>query len=285
MPMHPAAPDDLHGLVAAYQGTANAVIDLGTSCRDADFELPTECPGWTVKDQISHIVGSEKRLAGHPTPRAEVTDQPHIRNKNGLINEQDVEARRHLPGHEVVAELAAYLPQRMAQLHHEASLEVVVGGALGPDMTLREHLTHRIMEVWCHEQDIRAALHRPGDLDTPAAAVFTAGVLEALPRIVAHDAGVTPGHAVILDVTGPLLARDGARVCLDEQGRPCAEALFSGHDRHDGPEPEDVTTIHLTTEALTRRASGRRATEAITFTVTGDEQTARAVLDALVIMQ
>lgn len=285
MPMHPAAPDDLHELITAFERTTSAVIDLGTSCRESDFDRATECPGWTVKDQISHIVGSEKRLAGTPTPRAEVSDQPHIRNKNGLINEQDVAARRPLPGHDVVAELAAYLPVRMEQLQAEQSLDVVVGGALGPDMTLREHLTHRIMEVWCHEQDIRAALERPGDLDTPAAALFTAAVLEALPRIVAREAGINPGHAVILDVTGPLLARDGVRVCLDQHGEPCAEPLFSGHDRHDGLVPEDVTTIHLTTEAMTRRASGRRATDEITYTVTGDEPTARAVLDALVIMR
>lgn len=284
MPMHPAVPDDLHAMIEAFERTVSAVIDLGTSCRDADFDKATECPGWTVKDQISHLVATEKRLAGVATPRAEVRDQPHIQNKNGLINEQDVEARRPLPGHEVVAELAAYLPQRMEQLRGEQSLDVVVGGAHGPDMTLREHLTDRIIEAWCHEQDIRAALDRPGDLDSPGAAVFTAAALEALPRVVAAEAGVTPGHAVIIDVTGPLVARDGVRVCVDAEGRPCAEPLFSGHDRHDGDEPEDVTTIHLTTEALTRRAAGRRSTDEITYSVTGDEATARAVLDAFVII-
>lgn len=284
MPMHPAAPDDLPAMIEAFERTVSAVIDLGTSCRDADFDTMTECPGWTVKDQFSHLVATEKRLAGVPTPRAEVRDQPHIQNKNGLINEQDVEARRPLPGHEVVAELAAYLPQRMEQLRGEQSLDVVVGGAHGPDMTLREHLTDRIIETWCHEQDIRAALDRPGDLDSPAAAVFTAAALEALPRIVSVEAGITPGHAVIVDVTGPLMARDGVRVCVDAEDRPCAEPLFSGHDRHDGEEPEDVTTIHLTTEALTRRAAGRRSTDEITYSVTGDEATARAVLDAFVIL-
>ena len=283
MPMHPAAPDDLLAMIGAFERTASAVIDLGMSCREADFGLPTECPGWTVQDQFSHLVGAEKRLAGAPTARAEVRDYPHIQNKNGLINEQDVEARRHLPGQEVVAELAAFLPQRMEQLREERSLDVVVGGAAGPDTTLREHLTDRIIETWCHEQDIRAALDRPGGLDSPAAAVFTAAALEALPRVVSVEAGIQPGHAVIIDVTGPLVARDGVRVCLDAEERPSAEPLFSGQDRHDG-ESEDVTTIHLTTEALTRRAAGRRTTDEITYSVTGDEATARAVLDAFVII-
>ena len=62
MSLHPAAPEDLAGLVAAYQQTTQAVIDLGRSCSDADFDLPTACPGWTVKDQISHVVGLESWL-------------------------------------------------------------------------------------------------------------------------------------------------------------------------------------------------------------------------------
>lgn len=283
MPMHPAAPADLPALLEAFEQAASAVIDLGTSCRDADFEKPTECPGWTVKDQISHLVGSEKRLAGVATPRAEVTDQPHIRNKTGLINEQDVEARRHQPGHEVVAELADYLPQRMEQLREVQGPEVIVGGVHGPETTLREHLTDRTAEFWCHGQDIRVALDRPGDLDTPAAAVFVETALAALPRVVV-EAGIAPGRAVIVDVTGPLMARDGVRVWVDEDNSPSAEPLFSGQDRHDGEEPEDVTTIQLTTDAFTRRVAGRRTTEEITYSVAGDEATAKAVLDAFVIV-
>lgn len=285
MPMHPAAPDELRAMIDAFEGSASAVIDLGTSCHDADFDRPTECPGWTVKDQIAHIVGAEKRLAGAPSPRAEVPDYAHIRNKMGLIIEQDVEARRHVPGTEVVAELAAYLPERMAQLREEQSLDVVIGGFFGPETTLGEQLTKRIMDLWTHEQDIRAALDRPGDLDSPAAAVFVAGLFRALPRIVARVAGVRPGHAVIIDVTGPLLAREGVRVKEGEDGRPFGEPLFSGQDRPEGDDQLDVTTIHLTTEALTRRAAGRRTTDEISYTVTGNEDTARAVLDAMVIMQ
>ncbi len=62
MPLHPAAPDDLAGLVAAYRQTTRAVVDLGRSCSEADFDLATACPGWTVKDQISHVVGLESWL-------------------------------------------------------------------------------------------------------------------------------------------------------------------------------------------------------------------------------
>ena len=73
----------------------------------------------------------------------------------------------------------------------------------------------------------------------------------------------------------------GARVVEDKHGEPQGEGLFSGQDRPEGEEPLDVTTIQLTTEALTRRAAGRRATDEIHCTVTGDTDTARRVLDAL----
>ena len=284
MPMHPAPPDDLNGLLDAYEQSVRAIIDLGLSCHDEDFDKPTECPGWTVKDVIAHIVGGEKRLAGVPSPVAEVPDRPYIHTKQGLLNEQDVEARRPLSGPAVVAELAEFLPERMEQLRAAESLDVVIGGYFGPETTLRKQLNLRIMDAWLHEQDIRAALDRPGDLDAPGAAIFTAAILRSLPRIIARTAGITPGHAVIVDVTGPLLARDGVRVWTGEDGRPFGEALFSGHDRPEGEDAPEVTSIHLTTEAITRRAAGRRTTDEISYTVVGDDDTARAVLDALVIV-
>ena len=57
--MHPAAPDDRTGLIDAFDHSVQSIIDLGYSCRDEDFEIQTECPGWTVKDQIAHVVGAE----------------------------------------------------------------------------------------------------------------------------------------------------------------------------------------------------------------------------------
>ncbi|MGC1208226.1 MAG: hypothetical protein WA880_09780, partial [Ornithinimicrobium sp.] len=69
--------------------------------------------------------------------------------------------------------------------------------------------------------------------------------------------------------------------------------LFSGSqetaaedaaDQVEHPEEDVVsTTIMMSTDALTRRAAGRRTTEESTYKVFGDEETARAVLDALVI--
>jgi uncharacterized protein (TIGR03083 family) len=285
MPMHPSAPDDRNGLIDAFDQSVQSIIDLGFSCREDDFDVQTECPGWTVKDQIAHVVGSEKSFAGLPRAEVNVPDYPHLRSDFARFVEVDVEARRGLTGREVVAELAEFHPRRMAELRaSEADIDTVVGGFFGPDTTFGEHLHRRIVDAWVHEQDLRAALDRPGNLDSASAAVFTADIIAALPRIASRVAGIGAGHAVVLDVSGPVVARDGVRIITGDDGRPRGEALFSGQDRPEGEEQLDVTSIHLTTDALTRRAAGRRSVDQIHYTVTGDEEIARRLLEALVVV-
>ena len=284
MPMHPAAPDDRTGLIDALDQTVQTVSGLGFGCREEDFDRPTHCPGWSVKDQIAHVVGVEKSFAGIRADHVDVPDYPHLRHDAARDIEREVEARRGRTGREVVAELADFHPERIASLRESpADLDTVVGGALGPETTFGHLLRMRVIDTWVHEQDIRNALDRPGDLDTPAAALFTEAALRALPRIISRVAGIGPGHAVVVDVTGPVVAREGARVVTGEDERPYGEALFSGHHRPEGEDQLDVTSIHLTTHALTRRAAGRRSTDEIHYTVTGDDEIARRVLDALVV--
>src|ERR1700683_3458764 len=40
-------------------------------CRDlsaSDWARPTGCPGWDVKDQLSHLIGIERSIMGDPAP-------------------------------------------------------------------------------------------------------------------------------------------------------------------------------------------------------------------------
>src|SRR6266571_1303476 len=90
------------------------LLDLAGTFAAADWERATECPGWTVKDQLSHVVGVERTLLGEPLPAP--VDAPYVRNDFGRIMEAGVAARRVLPGPEVRAELAETLERRLAQL-------------------------------------------------------------------------------------------------------------------------------------------------------------------------
>jgi uncharacterized protein (TIGR03083 family) len=281
MPLHPAAPEDLAGLVEAYRQAVQAVIDLGRTCGEADFNKDTACPGWTVKDQISHIVGLESWLGGGPMPRIHVPDYGHIKDEAGRIVERAVEARRGMVGSKVVHELESVLAHRLRQLSDPAlTAETIIHGRWGPEPA-SESLRHRILDIWAHEQDIRQALGRPGDLDSPAAAVFVDALCRALPRLVAEKAAIEPGNVVIFDITGPVVGRAGVRVETDERGKPVATALFTG-TAHVSGDHERITSITLSTDALTRRAAGRGGLEDIHYSVQGDEDIARRVLENLV---
>ena len=285
MPLHPAAPEDLAGLLAAYRQTIQAVVDLGRTCSDADFARETACPGWTVKDQISHIVGLESWLHGDGVPLRQGADRAPVRREAGRVVERSVEQRRHMVGSKVVIELETIATRRIQQLSDPGlSLETVVRGVFGP-APARESLRIRILDIWTHEQDIREALGRPGDLDSGAAAVFCDVLFEALPGLVTGPAAVPPGNVVILDMTGPVVGRAGVRVETGEGGRARGIPLFTGvaHEGAGGQE-ESTTSITLSTQALTRRAAGRGSLSDIHFTVHGDEAVARQVLENLVVV-
>ncbi len=285
--MHPQPPEDLAQLIEAFAHAGQAVLELGMTCHDDDFDKPTQCPGWTVKDQISHVVALERMMQGEPDEPVPVPDYDWLRTDVGRAVQAGVELRRPRTGSHVVAELAALLPARLEALHDpELTLDTAVQGPFGPT-TLGDALQLRTIDVWCHEQDLRQALDRPGDLDTGGAALFVQAVLTSFPARAARRAGLDIGTMVIIECTGPVCAREGVRIIEGADGRPYAEALFSGvsHESAAGAQGDDsaATTIRLTTDALTRRGAGRVPTAALSFSVDGDDLVAARVLDALVV--
>ena len=41
----------------ALAETWGALAEVCLDLSDAEWALPTECPGWDVKDQLSHLIG------------------------------------------------------------------------------------------------------------------------------------------------------------------------------------------------------------------------------------
>lgn len=293
MPTNPPPPTDLAGLIEAYASTGQAILDIGMMCRPEEFDKPTQCPGWTVKDQISHVVAMENRTAGGVEEEVEVPDYEWVTTDVKRFMENGVEARRKKSGHDVVEEWKRLFPRRMRQLRDPSiTAETVVPGPFGP-RTVAELLTGRIADLWVHEQDLRQAVNWPGNLDSGGAAIFSTWVLDAFPKNAARGADLPIGTSVIMDVTGPVLAREGVRIVPGEDDRPFGESLFSGAAHVDDvdeatgeiiPLPSGSTvSIRLSTESLTRRGAGRVPTSQLRYSVEGDEEFARRVLDALTI--
>lgn len=282
MPSNSTAPQDLSALTMAYGHTAQAILDLGHSLRPGDTERDTQCPGWTVHDQFAHIVSLEAWVQGEPLPDLDVSGRDHVRNALGAVVEKYLDSRRERSLEELLEELDELVTARTSHLEAETtSPEDPAVGPFGPT-TLLGLTQNRIFDLWVHEQDIREAIGRPGNLDSPGAELTVRAIFASLPKTVARTAGVPAGQAVVLDLTGPVVGRAGVRV-EEHDGKPHGIPLFSGALADEGSEQPEITTISLSTRAATRRAAGRVSTAETHYSVTGDEEIARRVLDALVI--
>jgi len=107
------------------------------------YDAMTPCPGWSVKDVLSHLVGFEKMLHGEPVPEYHGEWPNYVHNPIGEFNEAFVQANRERPGLEVLDELrnqcarsiaalrtlddAATLYARVGEAHNLA-IQVVRGG-------------------------------------------------------------------------------------------------------------------------------------------------------------
>lgn len=309
MVVHPAPPADVPGYVEAYRQVLLSLVNTCDGLRESEWDLPTPCPGWTVRDQIAHIVHLEDYLSGSPQPAVDgiaVGTPEHVRNELGVWMEQGVRSRASMTPEQLLAELRSLVEIRSAQLYdRELALDSPVRGPRDQETTFEHLATLRLSDVWVHEQDIREAVGRIGSLDNAGAARFTALVLDAVPRVVRKRVSPEPGTVVIVESTGPVTGRAGVRIDVDASGELVAHELFTGHSEESDPDPEGdaapaadlspqvaapedaeaatVTTISLTTHALTRRAAGRASTADTAYQVNGDEALAERVLDALVL--
>ncbi|MEQ9161950.1 MAG: maleylpyruvate isomerase N-terminal domain-containing protein, partial [Ilumatobacter fluminis] len=55
-------------LVEAIDDVMLQTLSLARDLTEADADLPTDCPGWTVRDVLAHMVGVEAVLQGAPQP-------------------------------------------------------------------------------------------------------------------------------------------------------------------------------------------------------------------------
>jgi uncharacterized protein (TIGR03083 family) len=194
---------DLATYVTALEQTWQGVVSACTNLTPAQWDLPTELPGWSVKDNVSHIAGQERVLLGEPLPEHTLPDSlPHVRSEAGRYMEIAVDVRRPVPGDEVLAELRTVTAQRLAVLRglDDSRLDDEVPGFFRP-MKLGHQLGIRTFDCWTHEQDIRTALGHPGGLDTVAARLSLRRLLLALTGL-ADDVPAAAGRVLVVETTG-----------------------------------------------------------------------------------
>jgi uncharacterized protein (TIGR03083 family) len=214
------------------------IVELCEDLTDEEWALPTECPGWTVKDNVAHVVGTERMLLGDAIPPADVSAAAHVRNDIGKANEQWIASYRDMAGKEVLGELRAVTERRLAALRaltpEEWDREGFTPEGPGP---YRRFMEIRVFDCWYHDQDIREALHRPGYTEGPVADLSIDRIrTKALGYVVGKKAAAPPGSTVVFEVLGepPVVAAvhvppEGRAVLVDEV--PGAPAVRVTTDR------------------------------------------------------
>jgi uncharacterized protein (TIGR03083 family) len=261
----------LQPYIDAWTHSIDAITELVGPLVEGEWNRPTECPYWSVRDVVSHVIGLESELLGDPRPIHSLPmDLRHISSEFKRYMEVPVDKRRHHTSPEMTSELEYTVIRRSRQLRNEARPpETTVRTHPFGDMTLEHQLRQRVFDVWVHEQDLRRALRKPGNLDSPGALHVRDWLLAAMPKAIAKDAGAKPGTAVVIDVNGPLEFMRTVRV--DDQGHGTIDGSVSL-----GP----AVTLTMDWETFVRLTCGRVRAHAVAdrLKVEGDEALAAEIL-------
>ena len=175
---------------------------------ESDWKAPTRCPGWSVQDVASHLVATERMLAGLPLSSHSAAPAPHVRNPIGQFNENEADARRGLPGAAVYAEWREVSGVRRAALrgadesYFTTETDTPTGRA-----PMIEFVHLRVLDCWIHEQDVRAAVGPEGNRTGPGLEITVDRLARSLPMVVGKRAAAGDGARVEVRLTGAAARR------------------------------------------------------------------------------
>jgi uncharacterized protein (TIGR03083 family) len=243
------------------------------------WDRTTDCPGWTVKDQLSHLIGIERMLLGDPAP-PDLTQVPaHVTNSFGEINEAWVAARRTVPGAEVLAEFVETTNRRIdALVAMPAAKFDEIGWSPVGQVPYREFMETRVLDSWAHEQDIRRALDRPGGRNGVGEATTLDRCEQTMPYVVGKRVAPPDGSSVLFAVTGVL----GRHITVVVGG---GRASLAGAGATTGP---PTVTLGMDQETFWRLGFGRVAPTDVLATgqvrIEGDVALGHRVLESMAFM-
>jgi len=210
---------------AALAETWGSLAEVGHDLVTAEWALPTGCPGWDVKDQLSHLIGIERMLLGEPTPEWDGPLGAHVKGDFAAMNERWVAVRRAGTGAAVQAEFVEVTGERLARLAALSDQEwAEVGFSPVGQVPYAEFMEVRVFDSWVHEQDVRLALDRPGGSGGLASRLAIDRVQSSMGYVVGKRAAIPDGNVVRFEVAGP--GHDARLFALGVEGgraKPAAE--------------------------------------------------------------
>jgi uncharacterized protein (TIGR03083 family) len=250
--------------------------DIASLCgdlTDAQWSTMTECPGWTVRDNVAHMIGTERMLLGEQ-PNAVASDAAHVKNDIGRANEAWIATYADWDGPKLLDEFVAVTNRRLDVLRamsaEEWNKEGFTPEGPGP---YRQFMEIRVFDCWYHDQDIREALNKPGYLEGDVADLSLNRIPpRGLGYVVGKKAGAPPNTTVTFDIAGqPAMS---ATISVPPEGR--ATLL---------PEAPAEPTVRIATDRRTfarlmgGRWSGDIARAHGTVNVSGDQALGRQIVD------
>ena len=166
-----------------------------------EWEAYTDCPTWTVKDCISHLIGIEHRLLGREVPDLPLQETSHIRNDFGLQTEIDVVSRRAMIPEEVLEEFTAVNLERLKVLNGQLDFASEANSPIGKG-NVADQVSVRVFDCWVHEQDIRRAIGKPGNLSGLAAQHSYETMVTVMPFVFGKKVGAPEGSSVRFKIYG-----------------------------------------------------------------------------------
>lgn len=256
--------------VEALRSVWASIDDLVSELTEEQWALPSPLPGWDVAANVAHIVGTESFLLGE-RPSIQAVAADHVRNPIGEMNEHWVASLADRPPSEIVETFRDRTARRLEALEAMSQDDWdAVGFTPAGEDAYGRFMQIRVFDCWMHEQDIRAAVGRPGHESGVAVEVSLDEMTTALGFVVGKRAGAPAGSSVTFELTG-----DAARtihVAVEERARVV--------DRLDGPA---TCTLTMPVIAFSRLAGGRLdAPQHLELVaVAGDRELGQRVLDHL----
>jgi uncharacterized protein (TIGR03083 family) len=268
-----------HDVVEALADVWASMQQLGDTLDESQWKLPTDCPGWTVQDNLAHIIGIESVITGLPEPVVELPDRPHVKNDLGRSNEIWVESFRSRTGAEVLHEFRVIATARLNELRAYSSADWAKPSwtPIGEGQ-VRDLIPFRVLDSFVHELDMRRALSKPADMESPSAALALGRLRGILGVVVGARLRPPDGTRVAFVVEGPggfvsaFAMQEGRAHELD----PVPEPLASGVD----------VALHMDADTFVRLIGGRGelAVVAPAVRVEGDASLGQRVIEHMKVL-
>ena len=253
----------------------DAAATLAADVDEAQWQLDTCLPGWTVRDQFTHMIGVERMLLGDDTPTVEtdVSSLDHVRNDFGALVETWVESMRDWSGDQMRSRWDDVRAARVDVLNDQTQedFEVLTITPAGKDTTGR-FMRIRLFDLFLHANDMRDALGLPLDDDPGRLAFALEEPASVLPFVAGKLAGLPSGTKLVVELTGTV-----PQTLLIEvvDGRARTVDSFQG---------EPTITVTMDSHLFLRLSGGRLQGGPLIgerITITGDEELGRQFVENL----